>query len=254
MRGKKSDPLKDWSVSVPSLADLKIKIFADCADPDQMIALAANPLIKGFTTNPTLMRAAGVTDYERWAKQILEAIPDKPISMEVTADGFGDMHSQAEDLASWGDNVYVKIPITNTKGESSVPLVKELADLGIKVNVTAICDPQQAINATHAISIGQPAILSIFAGRIADTGRDPSLFIRDYRRGPNMPHSIKLLWASAREILNIYQADAACCDIITVPPAMLKKAEQLCWKNLSDYSLETVQQFYRDAQAAGLTL
>jgi transaldolase len=240
-----------WQPRTP--AELTTRIFADGADAAGMRKLYANPLIKGFTTNPTLMRKVGVTDYRAFAKEILETILDRPISFEVFSDEFGEMERQALEIAGWGDNVYVKIPVTNTRGESSRDLVATLSRRGVKVNVTAILALDQVEHVRPAFTSGTPGYVSVFAGRVADTGRDsvPLMasaleLIRDY---PNL----ELIWASPRELLNIFQADAIGCHIITVTHDVLKKLP-LVGKDLHEYSLETVRMFYDDAQQAGYTL
>jgi transaldolase len=232
----------------------RIKIFADGASLPALIEAARNPGISGFTTNPTLMRKAGVTDYRAFAKEALAAIRDKPISFEVFADDFAEMRRQAVDIATWGDNVYVKIPITTTRRESCVGLVNELSHSGVKLNVTAICTLEQVSQTAHALRGGSPSVVSVFAGRIADTGRDPIPLMREALalcRAADL--RIELLWASPREVLNIVQAADVGCDIITVTPDLLKKLE-LFGKDLADFSLETVEMFYRDAKAAGYEL
>jgi transaldolase len=232
---------------------LSIKIFADGANRDSMLALAANPNIEGFTTNPTLMRQAGITDYEAFAYDILQEITDRPISFEVFSDDFDEMERQAVKIAGWGDNVNVKIPVTNTAGESSAKLIRRLAADGVKLNVTALMTLGQVHTVAECLEGGPSAIVSVFAGRIADTGRDPVPLmsaalelVRDY---PN----IELLWASPRELLNILQADAIGCHIITVTHDLLKKLGGL-GKDLNQFSLDTVKMFYNDAQSAGYTL
>lgn len=235
------------------LADLKVKIFADGADNAGMLELSRNPLIKGFTTNPTLMRKAGVSDYQAFALEILRAIPDRPISFEVFSDDFGEMERQAHKIAGWGENVYVKIPVTNTQGESSAKLVHDLARAGVKLNVTALTALDQVCEMSTALAGGPPAIVSVFAGRVADTGRDPvpimAAAVELLRPYPN----IELIWASPRELLNIFQADAIGCHIITVTSDILKKLH-LVGKNLHEYSLDTVKMFHDDAVKAGYTL
>ncbi len=233
----------------------RVKIFSDGADVASLLEMAKNPLVAGFTTNPTLMRKAGVSDYGAFAKQVLDAIRDRPISFEVLADDFAEMGRQARLIASWGPNVYVKVPITNTRGESSLPLVKELSVKDrVQLNVTAICTLEQVHGATQALAGGAPSVVSVFAGRIADTGRDPvpvmkaARSICDSSRAP-----AELLWASPRELLNIKHAEEAGAHIVTVPPDMLKKLE-LFGKDLSEFSLETVQMFHRDAVGAGFKL
>lgn len=235
------------------LADLKVKIFADGADNVGILELARNPLIQGFTTNPTLMRKAGVSDYQAFALELLRMIPDRPISFEVFSDDFDEMARQAHKIAGWGENVYVKIPITNTLGASSVQVVKNLARAGVKLNVTALTTLDQVRDAGEALAGGPPAFVSVFAGRVADTGRDPvphmAAAVEQARPCPN----VELIWASPRELLNIFQADAIGCHIITVTSDILKKLH-LVGKNLHEYSLDTVKMFHDDAMKAGYTL
>lgn len=233
------------------LEDLRIKIFADGADLANIRQLAALPYIKGFTTNPTLMRKAGVEDYERWAKCVLEAVPDKPVSFEVLADDFDEMERQARKIASWGENVYVKIPITNTKREYSTKVIKSLSSSGIQVNVTALTTIDQIRCAN--VCDGAPSIFSLFVGRIADVGVSPSNAIKWAKAAIKAGKSIELLWASTREVYNLIQADAAGCDIITVPDKILAKLDTL-GKDLDQVSLDTVRQFHDDAVAAGYSL
>jgi len=229
---------------------LKVKIFADGADIESMKALKQNPMVKGFTTNPTLMRKAGITDYVAFAKEVLVAIPDAPVSFEVFADDFPSMEAQAMEIDSWGDNVYVKIPITNTKGESAVPLIKKLSDQGIKLNVTAIFTVKQVQEVTDALHVDSAAVVSVFAGRIADTGIDPVPMMKESADIMKSKPKAELLWASPRELLNIYHADSIGCHIITVTPEVLGKLK-LVGKDLDEYSLETVAMFFKDATAAG---
>jgi transaldolase len=232
----------------------KIKIFADGASVPSILESAKNPRIAGFTTNPTLMRKDGVSDYRAFAKEVLAHVKTQPISFEVFADEFPEMRRQALEIKTGADNVYVKIPITNTRRESSIPLVKELASSGVKLNVTAICTLDQVRDTAAALAGGAPSVVSVFAGRIADTGRDPVPLMREALgicRAAGK--GIELLWASPRELLNIIQAAEVGCDIITVTPDLLKKLS-LVGKDLADYSLETVQMFFRDAQAAGYKL
>lgn len=235
------------------LSGLRVKIFADGANQAEMFSLYRIPYVHGFTTNPTLMRKAGIRDYKRFAREILELIRDRPISFEVFADDFLEMEQQAYQLASWGSNVYVKIPVTNTKRESSAPLVARLSAAGVKVNVTAILTLDQVREACRALEGGAPACVSVFAGRIADTGRDPvplmQAAIEIARHAPN----VEIIWASPRELLNVFQANAIGCHIITVTSDLLKKLE-LVGKDLAEYSLETVQMFYQDALASGYEL
>lgn len=236
-----------------SVTELTVKLFADGADPSGMRELYGNPLIRGFTTNPTLMRKAGITDYRAFAHDILQAIPDRPMSFEVFSDEFDEMERQAMEIAGWGANVYVKIPITNTRQESSYPLIRRLADRGVKVNVTAILSLTQIEHVLPALTLGPSCFVSVFAGRIADTGRDPAPLmaaaVELLRPYPN----VELIWASPRELLNVFQADAIGCHIITATHDILKKLE-LVGKDLLRYSLETVKMFHDDAQKAGCTL
>ncbi len=235
------------------LKNLKVKIFADGADIASMVEAAANPLIKGFTTNPTLMRQAGVSDYRAFAQKALDAIPDRPISFEVFADDFATMELQAREIASWGDNVYVKIPVTNTAGKSAGPLIAALARSGIKLNITAIMTLDQVKEVGAALSEHVPAVVSVFAGRVADTGRDPVPHMKAALRLLSSRPNAELLWASPRELLNLFQADDVGCHIITMTPDLLKKLS-LVDKDLGEYSLETVAMFRRDALAAGFSI
>jgi len=241
------------SIQVTSASELKIKLFADGADIDGMLRMYAKPWIKGFTTNPTLMRKAGIQDYAGFAKQVLLAIPDRPISFEVFADDFAAMEEQAIEIAQWGENVYVKIPITNTKRESSVDLARRLASRGVKLNVTALLTLEQVRGIAGALAGGPPACVSVFAGRIADTGIDPLPLMKNAVEILAQHSNIELIWASPREVLNIVQADSIGCHIITVTNDILGKLD-LIGKNLDDFSLETVQMFYRDATASGFSL
>ena len=236
-----------------SINDLKIKIFADGADRKGMLEMYRNPRIKGFTTNPSLMRKAGVSDYGTFAKDILSEITDRPISFEVFSDEFDEMRRQAELIASWADNVFVKIPVTNTRGEPSYSVVSELSQAGVKVNVTAIMLLDQVRKVGDAVSGGASCCVSVFAGRIADTGRDPIPIIAEAVRILQPYPNAELIWASPRELLNVFQADEAGCHIITATNDVLRKL-QLVSKNLDEYSLETVKMFYDDAAAAGFTL
>jgi transaldolase len=236
-----------------SIANLKIKLFADGADRDQMLKLYADPLICGFTTNPTLMRAAGVEDYESFARAVLAIVKDRPISFEVFADEFDEMERQAAKIASWAENVYVKIPITNTRRDSSIDLVRRLSHAGIKVNVTAILTLEQVRASVDALSGGAPSVISVFAGRIADTGRDPVPIMAEALKLVRPHPGIELLWASPRELLNIFQADEVGCHIITATEGVLSKL-QTVGKDLADYSLETVLMFHKDAARANYQL
>jgi transaldolase len=232
-----------------------IKLFSDGADLPSLLEMAKDPRISGFTTNPTLMRKAGITDYEAFAHQVLEQIVDRPISFEVFADDFDSMGKQAKKIAAWGSNVYVKVPITTTRRESSAALVKDLSgNARVKLNVTALCTLEQVHETSQALRGGAPAVISVFAGRIADTGRDPIPFMKAARAIIEASGATaELLWASPRELLNIVQAEQAGAHIITVPPDMLKKMA-LFGKSLADYSLDTVKMFHSDAAAAGYQL
>ena len=236
-----------------SLSDLHVKIFADGADKAGMLEMYGNPLIKGFTTNATLMRKAGVSDYAALAREILQAIPDRPISFGVLSDEFDEMERQAHKIASWGKHVYVKIPITNTRGESALELIHDLAGAGVKVNVTAMLTLDQIRDASAALAGGPSAFVSLFAGRVADTGRDPMPMMSAAVELVQMYPNVELLWASPRELLNIFQADAVGCHIITATNDLLKKLE-LVGKDLHQFSLETVKMFHDDALKAGYTL
>jgi transaldolase len=235
------------------LDTLKIKIFADGAELDGMLAMYADPRIHGFTTNPTLMRKAGVTDYEAFARTVLERITDRPISFEVFADTFDDMERQARWIASWGSNVNVKIPITNTRGASSADLVKRLSADGITVNVTAIMTVDQVREVAAALHPESQSIVSVFAGRIADTGRDPVPHMRECLECLSERPGAALLWASPRELLNLFQADEIGCHIITMTNALLAKLAMVD-KDLDLFSRETVEMFRADAEAAKFTL
>jgi transaldolase len=234
-------------------AHLRVKIFADGADLRGMIEYAANPLIKGFTTNPTLMHKAGITDYETFAREVLTHITDRPISFEVFSDEFDEMYGQAQKLAAFGPNVVVKIPVTNTRRESACPLIAELAAEGIALNVTAIMTLEQVASVCLSLAGGAPSIVSVFAGRVADTGRDPVPLMRASLEHTNPLDSVELLWASPRELLNVIQADEIGCDIITATHDVLKKLGGL-GKDLDEYSLETVRMFADDAASAGFSL
>lgn len=237
-----------------TLADLRIRIFADGADKAGMLSLYANPLIKGMTTNPTLMRKAGITDYEAFAKDILQTVKNKPISLEVFTDEFDEMRKHALKISRWQENVYVKIPITNTRRESSLPLIKELAQEGVRLNITAILTLEQVNGVAQALNPSVPSVVSVFAGRIADTGVDPTPIMLASRALLAEQPKAELLWASVREVLNIFQAEACGCDIVTVPFDILSKAIKLYNMDLSDLSLDTVKMFASDAQAAGYKL
>jgi transaldolase len=237
-------------MTAPNANDLKIKIFADGADLKGILEMTANPLVKGFTTNPTLMRAAGVSDYKAFAHDVLKAVPDKRVSFEVFADDFPSMQTQAHEIASWGQNVYVKIPVSNTKGEFAGPLIATLSRAGVKLNVTAVMTLDQVTQIGDALAATVPAVISVFAGRIADTGRDPVPHMAEAVRILKSRPKTELLWASPRELLNIFQADAIGCHIITVQNDIIRKLS-LVGKDLNSYSRETVGMFHRDAVAAG---
>ena len=235
------------------LNSLKIKIFADGANLDGMKAKYANPNIKGFTTNPTLMKGAGVTDYVGFARQVLAAIPDRPVSFEVFADDFDEMERQAIEIASWGRNVNVKIPVTNTKSEFCGPLISRLSKRGVEVNVTAIFTIDQVKRVVDALHADTPAIISIFAGRIADSGIDPVPLMAEAVRIAKAKPKAVVLWASPRELLNVLQAEEVGCGIITCTDEIIKKLA-LLGKDQDLYSLETVKMFYNDAKAAGFSV
>jgi transaldolase len=232
---------------------LKVKLFADGADKSGMLEMHAKPYIKGLTTNPTLMGKAGIRDYRAFAKDILKAIPDKPISFEVFSDEFADMERQAREIAGWGNNVYVKIPVTNTRRTPSYELVRRLAKGKVKINVTAVMTLGQVRDVVAALDPETPSYVSVFAGRIADTGRDPVPLMAAAVQLVGINPRAELIWASPRELLNIFQADAIGCHIITVTSDILKKLP-LVNHDLDEYSLDTVKMFYKDAVAAGFDL
>ena len=230
-----------------------IKIFADGADKAGMLSMYKNPRIDGFTTNPTLMRKAGITDYMGFAKEILQTIDDKPVSFEVFADEFEEMERQAREMATWGSNVYVKIPVTNTKKISCAPLIKKLSAERVQLNITAILSLEQVSEVADALKNGSSSFVSVFAGRIADTGVDPVPLMKRALEILNPVSNAELLWASPREVLNVYQAESIGCHIITATNDILNKLD-LKGKDLEEYSLETVQMFFDDAQQAGYRL
>jgi transaldolase len=236
------------------ISDLNAHIYADGADLASLLELNRNPLIRGLTTNPTLMRAAGISDYERFAREALAEVVEKPISFEVFSDEFSEMRRQALKIAAWQSNVYVKIPITNTRRESAVPLIEELSREGVKLNITAMLTVEQVRAVAEALSADVPAVASVFAGRIADTGRDPVPIMRESRAALAGRPKTQLLWASVREVLNIAQADACGCHIVTVPHDILAKALKLWGRDLDELSLDTVKMFAGDAEKAGYTL
>lgn len=230
----------------PDLSKLRIKIFADGADKDAIVALASNPIIKGFTTNPTLMRKVGITDYEGFARDLVQAIPAYHISFEVFADDNAEMMRQARKIAAWGDNIYVKIPVTNTKRETTAPVVRALTADGIKVNVTALMNVDQVEAVCEVLRGGAPACISVFAGRIADTGVDPVPLMRDALSLIAPLPDVELIWASPRELLNIFHAESIGTHIITVTPDIISKFATV-GKDLAEFSLETVRMFANDA-------
>jgi transaldolase len=236
-----------------TLEQLNVKIFADGADLAGILDLYANPYIKGFTTNPTLMKKSGITDYEGFARQVLERITDRPISFEVFSDEFAEMERQARKISAWGANVYVKIPVTNTRRESSVDLVRRLASEGIQLNVTALMTPDQVRVISPALGDRVPSYISVFAGRVADTGREPAPLMREAVEVMAQHPNQELIWASPRELLNIFQADEIGCHVITVTHDVLKKLS-LVGMDLDEYSLDTVKMFHGDAQKAGYSL
>jgi len=233
--------------------ELKVKLFADGAEKAGMLEMYARPYIRGFTTNPTLMHKAGLSDYRGFARDVVAAIPDRPISFEVFSDEFEEMERQAREIATWGDNVYVKVPVTNTRREASYELVRRLAGDGVKLNITAIMTIEQVGCVAEAVAGGAPSCVSVFAGRIADTGRDPVPLMAEAVEMLRGVPEAELIWASPRELLNIFQADEIGCHIITVTNDILKKLS-LVGKDLGDYSLDTVKMFYDDGRKAGFTL
>lgn len=232
---------------------LKVKLFADGAEKAGMLEMAGNQMISGLTTNPTLMNKAGIKDYEAFAKEILSEIKDKPISLEVFADEFDEMERQAKKISKWGKNVFVKIPITNTKGKSSLKLIENLAIAGVKLNVTAMMTLDQVKEVVPALKKGPASYVSVFAGRIADTGRDPMPIMKQIVDYLKPTPKIELIWASPRELLNVFQADIVGCHIITATNDILKKLSFI-GKDLTEFSLETVKMFYNDAVKAGYKL
>jgi len=235
------------------IEDLKIKIFCDGAKMEDFISMGRLPYIKGFTTNPSLMKKAGVTNYEKFVSEILPVVGNKPISLEVISDDFPEMKRQALKLSSFGKNIYVKIPIMNTKAESSISLISELVKEGVKLNITAVMTLEQVKDLSRVLISRVPTVVSIFAGRIADTGVDPIIFMKKARSILKSKKGTELLWASPRELLNIFQAEETGCDIITVLPEILKKIP-LVGYGLHEFSLDTVKMFYNDAVSSGLEL
>ncbi|GMV21737.1 MAG: putative transaldolase [Acidimicrobiia bacterium] len=237
----------------PSCETLNVQVFADGADLSGIAEMARNPRIKGFTTNPTLMRKAGVQDYRAFAREVLAIVPDRPVSFEVFSDDFEEMERQALEIASWGANVNVKIPVTNTRGASAAPLLSRLSRAGVTLNVTALMTNGQVAEVIDALEGSAPAFVSVFAGRVADTGRDPMPIMTKAVAQCQARPETRLIWASPRELLNIFQADQIGCHVITVTNDVLKKLDGV-GKDLTQFSLETVEMFRRDAVAAGFTI
>lgn len=237
-----------------SLQDLKIQIYADGADKAGILDLYAKPYIKGLTTNPTLMKKVGIKDYEAFARDILTSVTAKPISLEVFSDEFPEMKRQGLKIASWGQNVYVKIPITNSRGESAIPLIAELAQQNVKLNITALLTLAQVRDVAAALNPAVPSVVSVFAGRIADTGVDPVPLMRAAGALLDAQPKAELLWASVREVLNIVQAEESGCKIVTVPHDILSKAAKMIGMDLTALSLDTVRMFAKDAADAGFKL
>jgi transaldolase len=241
------------SAVMKKVADLRVKIFGDGADLPGMLELYKLPYIRGFTTNPTLMNKAGIRDYRAFAEAVVAAIPDRPVSFEVFSDDFREMERQAREIATWGDNIYVKIPVTNTGREPAYSLIRDLSQSGVKVNVTAVMTLAQVEQIAHRLCTGTKSCVSVFAGRIADTGRDPVPLMSKAIDILSGNLHAELIWASPRELLNIFQADEIGCQIITVTNDILKKLSNV-GKDLDDYSLETVKMFHDDARAAGFQI
>lgn len=238
---------------MPSTENLKIKLFCDGADLRSIKAMYPDPMIKGFTTNPTLVRKAGVTDYEAFGRMLLQEIPDRPVSLEVFADDLAGMEAQGRKIASWGGMVNVKIPVTNTKGEFTGPLIQQLSTEGVVLNITALMTVKQVEQVAACLDPKTPAIVSVFACRVADTGVDPVPLMQECLGALRNHPKAELLWASPRELLNVFQADEIGCHIITATPDILGKLK-LVGKDLNEYSLDTVKMFYTDASAAGFSL
>jgi transaldolase len=241
-------------MSTALLEKLPIKIFADGADLESIIDFYRKPFIQGLTTNPTLMRKVGIADYEVFARSVLETVTDKPISFEVFSDEFPEMRRQALKIRDWQDNVYVKIPITNTRAESAIDLIRDLASDGVKLNVTAVLTRRQVQAVASALNREVPSVVSVFAGRVADTGVDPLPLMKESLELVSTLPVAELLWASVREVLNIFQAAACRCHIVTVPHDIMAKATKLGGMDLEELSLDTVRMFYQDAAAAGFQL
>lgn len=239
---------------MPTLNELKIHLYADGADKAGILDLYAKPYIKGLTTNPTLMKKAGIKDYEAFARDILQTVTAKPISLEVFSDDFAEMKRQALKIAAWSRNVFVKIPITNSAGETSIPLIRELAAQGVQLNITAILTTAQVSAVAAVLNPAVPSVVSVFAGRIADTGVDPAAIMRASREILQGHPKAMLLWASVREVLNLVQAEQCGCNIVTVPHDILAKASKMLAMDLTALSLDTVKMFARDAADAGYNL
>ena len=237
-----------------TLQDLNVKIFADGADLAGILDLYTKPYIKGLTTNPTLMKKAGIKDYEAFSREVLKAVVAKPISLEVFSDDFAEMRRQALKIASWGSNVYVKIPISNSHGESSVPLIRDLAAHKVKLNITAILTLEQVSEVGAVLNPAVPSVVSVFAGRIADTGVDPMPIMRKAREALRLQPQAELLWASVREVLNLIQAEECGCHVVTVTHDILAKAAKMLGQDLAALSLDTVRMFSKDASDAGYKL
>ena len=238
---------------MPALSDLKVKLFADGAELKVIAEMNRNPLIQGFTTNPTLMRKAGIGDYRGFSLEVLKIVPDKPVSFEVFSDDFDEMESQANAIAAWGRNVYVKIPVSNTKAAFAGPLIKRLAAAGVQLNITALMTAAQVRNVLTCLNPNVSSFVSVFAGRIADSGRDPLPIMAESVQILKANLKAELIWASPRELLNIFQADSIGCHIITATNDVLSKLPNV-GKDLDQYSLETVQMFRQDAVKAGFTI
>ena len=239
---------------MPELEALRVKLFADGADLAAIAQLAAKPYIAGFTTNPTLMRKAGVTDYAAFAQAVLPIVTGRPISFEVFSDDWAEMERQALEIASWGENIYVKVPVTNTQGEFSGPLIRRLSGAGVKLNVTAVMTPGQVADVAACLAMKTPSCVSVFAGRIADTGVDPIPAMRESAKILKGLPKCELLWASSREVLNVIQAQECGCHIITVTGDILKKLGSMLGRDLNDVSLDTVKTFFEDSTKAGFSI
>jgi transaldolase len=246
-------PDEESMTTTKTVADLRVKIFGDGADLPRMLELYRQPYISGFTTNPTLMNKAGIRDYRAFAKEVVAAIPDRHVSFEVFSDEFDEMERQAREIATWGPNVYAKIPVTNTRRESSCDLIRRLSHAGVQVNVTAVLTLQQVRDVLAQLRGGAPSCVSVFAGRVADTGRDPVPMMKEAVSILRAEPKAELIWASPRELLNIFQADGIGCHIITVTHDILARLSNV-GKDLDQYSLETVRMFHDDAAKAGFSL